>query len=81
MKISHELLSPDALRGLLDEFITRDSSVWDGSIAKKRERVMAALESKRAFIVFDEETNSTHILTADEYRQREHEEDGGSADE
>lgn len=67
MKVSHKLLSDDALHALLDEFITRDSVVWDGSLAQKRKRVLNALEKGQAVIVFDEETNSTHILTADEF--------------
>lgn len=67
MKISHTLLSDDALNALLDEFITRDSVVWDGTLAQKRKRVLAALEKGHAVIVFDENTNSTHILTADEF--------------
>ena len=67
MKVSHKLLSADALRALLDEFITRDSVVWDGTLAQKRKRVLDALDKGRAFIVFDEDTNSTHILTADEF--------------
>lgn len=75
MKISHELLSPEALEGLLDEFISRDSSVWDSTIEEKRRQVVNALEKNRAVIVFDEETSSTHILTSDEYRQREREQD------
>ena len=67
MKISHKLLSDDALHALLDEFITRDSVVWDGSLAQKRKRVLNALEKGQAVIVFDEDTNSTHILTGDEF--------------
>ncbi|MCY4128608.1 MAG: YheU family protein [Gammaproteobacteria bacterium] len=67
MKVSHKLLSSDALHALLDEFITRDSVVWDGTLAQKRKRVLDALEKELAFIVFDEDTSSTHILTAEEF--------------
>ena len=67
MKISHKLLSADALKALLDEFITRDSVVWDGTLTQKRKRVLDALEKERVFIVFDEDTSSTHILTAEEF--------------
>lgn len=66
MKVSHKFLSANALQALLDEFITRDSVIWDGSLAQKRKRVLDALEKEKAFIVFDEGTNSTHILTAEE---------------
>ena len=67
MKVSYKLLSSDALDALLDEFITRDSVIWDGTLAQKRKRVLDALEKERAFIVFDKDTSSTHILTAEEY--------------
>ncbi|MCY3858695.1 MAG: YheU family protein [Gammaproteobacteria bacterium] len=67
MKVSHKLLSTDALQALLDEFITRDSVVWDGTLAQKRKRLLDALENERAFIVFDEDSSSTHILTAEEF--------------
>ena len=67
MKVSHKLLSADALQALLDEFITRDSMIWDGTLAQKRKRVLDALDKGQAFIVFDEATSSTHILTAEEF--------------
>ena len=71
MKVSHSLLSREALNGLLDEFITRDSVVWDGTLDDKRKRLIQELERDRAFIVFNEKDGSTHILTAEEYAKTE----------
>ncbi len=67
MKISHTLLSAAALEGLLDEFITRDSAIWDSTIEHKRQRVIDDLDKGRAVIVFNEEDGSTHILTKVEF--------------
>jgi uncharacterized protein YheU (UPF0270 family) len=67
VKVSHKLLSTDTLHALLDEFITRDSVVWDGSLAQKRRRLLDALDKGHVVIVFDEDTSSTHILTAEEF--------------
>ncbi|MCY4095490.1 MAG: YheU family protein [Gammaproteobacteria bacterium] len=60
-------MSVDALQALLDEFITRDSVVWDGTLDQKRKRLLDALEKEQAFIVYDEDSSSTHILTAEEF--------------
>ncbi|MYD43599.1 MAG: YheU family protein [Gammaproteobacteria bacterium] len=75
MQISHELLSRDALNGLIDEFITRDSDFSDGSLDVKRQRVLHALESQRALIVVNEKDGTTNILTAEEYAASQDEQD------
>lgn len=62
------MLSEQALNGLIDEFITRDSVVWDATLEVKREHVRKALANERAFIVFDEDSETTHILTLAEYQ-------------
>lgn len=71
MKIDYELLSTDSLNGLIDEFVSRDSVVWDGSAEEKRARVHKFLETGKAVILFSEEDSTTHILTADEYAKLE----------
>ena len=70
MQISHKTLTADALTAVLDEFITRDGVVWDGSLQQKRQRVLRALDRKHAVIVYDDTSKSTTILTAEEYAQR-----------
>lgn len=70
MKISHKLLSADALNGLLDEFVTRDSDFSDGTLVEKRRRVLNLLERERAFIVLNEKDGTTDILSAEEYASK-----------
>ena len=46
-------LSPTALDGLIDEFITRDSTVMDASLEQKRDRVLRSLKNGKAVITFN----------------------------
>lgn len=54
-------LSISARDELIDEFITRDSCVWDGSLDEKRKHVLQALRTKRAVITFDTKSNTADI--------------------
>ena len=60
-------LSPTALDGLIDEFITRDSTVMDASLEQKRDRVLRSLKNGKAVITFNMKDGSSHILTRDEF--------------
>lgn len=71
IRIPHTELSDDALTGLIDEFITRDSTVTDGSLTDKRKRVRNGLQSGSLEITFDPDTNSTQLWTAQELRRIE----------
>ena len=55
-------LSETALLAIVDEFITRDSSVHDGSLSDKRASIFNALENSRAVITFDPISGSTDII-------------------
>lgn len=66
IKIPYTQLSKAALDNLIDEFITRDSSVTDGTIEQKRENVVNALRSGKAQITFDTESETAHIWANDE---------------
>ena len=66
-ELSLDDLSPKALRGLLEEFVTRDGTdygVTERSVEEKIAGVMAQLEKGEAHIVFDPETESANIVTA-----------------
>lgn len=67
LDVPAEGLSEQALTGLIDEFITRDSTVTDGTLEQKRERVLRALKSGRAVVTFNTKDGTTHILTQDEF--------------
>lgn len=54
-------LSIPARNELIEEFITRDSCVWDGTLDEKREHVLHALRTKRAVITFDTKSKTADI--------------------
>ena len=62
-------LSPQALEGVIDEFISREGTDY-GAIEASREMkftlVKQKLEAGAAVLVFDDETETTNILLADD---------------
>jgi hypothetical protein len=64
----HEL-SPEALRGVIEEFISRDGTDY-GEVETSREtnfqHVKSRLENGWAVLIFDEETETTNIFPADD---------------
>ena len=60
-------LSPEALKGLIEEFISRDGTDY-GEQEMSRERrfrqVKEKLKKGLAVLVFDDETETTNILSA-----------------
>lgn len=66
VELSPDDLSPEALRGLVEEFVTRDGTDYgdvERSIEEKMAQVTAQLASGEARIVFDPETESASIVT------------------
>jgi uncharacterized protein YheU (UPF0270 family) len=66
MELSPDDLSPEALRGLVEEFVTRDGTDYgavERSVEEKIAGVMAQLGSGEARIVFDPETETANIVT------------------
>jgi uncharacterized protein YheU (UPF0270 family) len=65
VEISPEDVSPEALRGIVEEFVTRDGTDYgrvERSIEEKIAAVRAQLASGEARIVFDPETESANIV-------------------
>ena len=65
-ELSPDDLSPQALRGLVEEFVTRDGTDYgavERSVEEKIAGVMAQLASGEARIVFDPDTQTANILT------------------
>ena len=63
--IPHDRLSPTALLGLVEEFVTRngtDTGYTDGSLEGSIEMVIRELNRGEAFIVYDEATLSANIV-------------------
>lgn len=66
--IPHRRLSPDALAGLIEEFVTRDgtdSGYTRGSLEENVAMVRRQLDSGRALIVFDGRLQTWNIVPAD----------------
>ena len=64
MIIPHRLLSPDALRGVIEAFITRegtDYGLQEVPLATKVVQVQHQLDAGTAVIVYDETTDSCTI--------------------
>jgi uncharacterized protein YheU (UPF0270 family) len=67
-------LSPEALRALVEEFVTRDGTDYgdvERSVEEKIAQVTAQLVSGEASIVFDPETETVNIVVTRELRGRE----------
>ncbi|MGN0921900.1 MAG: YheU family protein [Cellvibrio sp.] len=72
MIIPHQQLSPDALQGLIEEFITRegtDYGVQEISLVDKVAQVKRQLEQGEVVIVFDTATETVTLLTQYQAKQ------------
>jgi hypothetical protein len=66
-EISPDQLSAEALRGLVEEFVTRDGTDYgavERSVEEKIAQVIAQLASGEARLVFDPDTQSANIVVA-----------------
>ena len=73
-KIPVEALSPQALDGLIEEFVTRDGTdygVEERTLDDKKDAVRRQLDSGDVAIVFDPETQTSNIILKDELRKRD----------
>jgi uncharacterized protein YheU (UPF0270 family) len=64
MIIPHQMLSPEALQGVIEAFVTREGTDYgtqDVSLATKVWQVQQQLEAGTAVIVYDAETESCTI--------------------
>ena len=66
--IPHRQLSPEALSGLIEEFVTRDgtdSGYTRGSLAENVAMVRRQLDTGQAVIAFDNRTQTCNIVPVD----------------
>ena len=66
-KIPIDRLSPEALRGVIEEFISRegtDYGDWEVSWDTMCSRVRQKLETGLAVLLYDDETETTNIFLA-----------------
>ena len=69
--IPHNRLSPEALSGLIEEFVTRDgtdSGYTRGSLGENVARVRRQLDLGQAVIVFDNLAKTCNIVPAETLR-------------
>jgi uncharacterized protein len=65
MRIPPTLLSPAALRAIVEEFVTRDGTDHS-SVERRIETVMRQLDAGRVELHFDGETKTCNILPVEE---------------
>jgi uncharacterized protein YheU (UPF0270 family) len=69
LKIPYDQLSPDALKGVIEEFVTRDGTDYgehEVPLETKINQVLTQLKNGRAVIVFDPESETCNIMRADD---------------
>lgn len=62
MEIPHRELSEEALRGVLEEFVTRGGVEHNQSVSQRIETLLRKLEAGRARIVFDPGEGTTNLV-------------------
>ncbi len=65
MEIPHTALSPDALRGVIEEFISREGTDYgdqEFSLEDKIAQVRSQLESGEVVLTFDEESETCNLI-------------------
>ena len=66
IKLSIDRLSPEALQGVIDEFVSRDGTDYgmtEVSLETKVQQLKRQLKSGHAVLVYDSETKTCNIIT------------------
>ena len=73
MIIPWEMLEPDTLTNLIEEFVSRDGTDngYDETLNNKVKRVKSALKSGDMVIVFDQESETANLISRDQAHQSE----------
>ena len=69
VKIPYDQLNQEALKGVIEEFVTRNGTDYgedEMPLETKIAQVLIQLKSKNAFIVFDHNSETTTILNKDD---------------
>lgn len=72
IEVPHDRLSPEALRGLVDEFVTREGTDYGQvacSLETKRDQVLAQIRRGEVAIVFDLATESCTLALSRDLRE------------
>ena len=66
IEVPYQALSEGALQGIIEEYITRESEVTDGSLESKRFEILQQLKDGLAMITYDAKLGSTQLSMRDE---------------
>lgn len=69
VKIPYDQLSPEALHGVIEEFVTRDGTDYgeiEAPLEKKIAQVLKQLKSREVFIVFDRQSETCTLIHRDD---------------
>lgn len=69
VKIPYDQLSPEALHGIIEEFVTRDGTDYgekEISLETKIDQVLNQVQSGKAVIVFDQNSETCNILKSND---------------
>ena len=69
VKIPYDQLSPEALHGVIEEFVTRDGTDYgerEVSVETKIGQVLEQIKAETAVIIFDQESETCNILKSDD---------------
>jgi uncharacterized protein YheU (UPF0270 family) len=72
MIVPYEKLSLEALKGIIEEFVTRpgtDTGYTKGSLELNIDMVMRQLKHGDAFVVFDEATQTANIVPKEQVKE------------
>lgn len=65
MEVPHNQLAPETLRAVIEEFVTREGTDYgeqEFTLDEKVAQIMLQLRQRKAVLVYDEETESCHIV-------------------
>ena len=62
IEIPYLELSEMALESIIDEYVTRDSGIYNGSLSDKRALIVMALQKSEVVITFDPVSGSTDFV-------------------
>lgn len=71
IEVPWDQLAEATLLALVEEFVTRDGTDYgehEIALSRKVEQVIQGIKGKQFVIVYDQEMDSVHIVTAQEWR-------------
>jgi uncharacterized protein YheU (UPF0270 family) len=72
MRIPYTALSPESLRGIIEEFVTREGTEYGGrdySLEEKVTQVLRQLENEEIVIEYDPDSQTCNLLSRESGQQ------------